>query len=106
MLRALKQRVPGGDQVAIPAYFRDRRYQSISRYPHPTSGLVVPATFIPDLDTVFTSLIGLVPFQHNTELRKTLRKSGTAIHEHLIRSNASLPALAHLLGETLTLPTA
>jgi hypothetical protein len=57
----------------IPSYFfAEKRYLSVSRYPTKDKGIVIPASFLADLDKVFMDLTLLVPFQYNTELKRAL----------------------------------
>jgi HEPN domain-containing protein len=70
MLRTLENKVRGSHAVKIPEYFySDRRYQSVSRYPtNDGKGVLIPATFLDDLDQAFCDLIALIPFHFNTQL--------------------------------------
>ncbi len=73
MLRILKNKSPKKTAVSIPEYFYfEDRYQSVSRYPKEPKGLVIPVSFLTDLDEAFVTLMSLVPFQFNSMLVSTL----------------------------------
>ena len=73
LMRMVQNKARDAKQFAIPEYFyHERRYLMVSRYPSNGKGYVIPSSFREDLDTVFVSLILLVPFQHNTELKRAL----------------------------------
>ena len=84
--------------VSLPGYFyEDRRYQSVSRYPSGGRGLVIPASFLVDLDRSFRELIELVPFQHNTELRRYSAASNRCLRLQLTARNTQAAALRRFL---------
>jgi len=101
--RILRNKVPQGSSVCVPEYFSDgRRYQSLTRYPSKRDALIgIPASFIVDLDDVFYSLLCLVPFQFNTELRRAL--SGRNRRDLLIlrRGNLKIRHMRSVLGQRL-----
>jgi len=71
--RILSNKVPNGAGFTVPEYFyTEQRYLVVSRYPNSGKGLGIPATFVYDLDWTFCCLVRLVPFQHNTELKRVL----------------------------------
>ena len=73
MLERIKDKIPGPCKFTVPAYLCDGKYQSLSRYPDPDGrGYGVPGVLLTDLDKIFTDLIEIVPFQHNSELVRTL----------------------------------
>jgi HEPN domain-containing protein len=73
MIRAIKNKAKDGRSLSCPEYFyRDKRFQSVTRYPANGKGIGIPSHFISDLDAVFYNLIILVPFQFNTELKRAL----------------------------------
>jgi len=99
LLRSVRNKVKGKPALSIPRYFyADRRYQSVSRYPQNGSGLIVPASFLHDLDRSFRELVLLVPFQHNTELRRRLTSSDRGARLQLTTGNAETKALRRFLG--------
>jgi hypothetical protein len=86
MLRILKNKGP------------KKRYLSTSRYPG-DKGLLVPATFLHDLDRVIATLIVLVPFQFNSKLVSILsgRKDYKKKLNSLKRRNKQMKTLrSHL----------
>src|SRR3989454_6572495 len=98
MLRAISNKVRPKPSVSLPGYFyEDKRYQSVSRYPSGGRGLVIPASFLVDLDRSFRELIELVPFQHNTELRRHLAASNRSLRLQLTARNTQAAALRRFL---------
>lgn len=99
MLRTIGNKVKPKRAISVPRYFyADRRYQSVSRYPQHGLGLMVPGSFLPDLDRSFRELVVLVPFQHNTELRRHLTSSDRTVRLQLTSRNAETAALRRFLG--------
>lgn len=100
MLRIFRNKVPGSENFQCPQYlFADSRYQSTSRYPHPTGqGLGVPASFLSDIDVLFFDLVKMVPFQHNTELKRALRETQGKTLSILRRKNSAVRSLRKYLG--------
>ena len=73
LMRMVSNKASNAKQFAVPAYFyHDQRYLTVSRYPTNGKGYIVPSSFTDDLDEVFANLVLLVPFQHNTELKRAL----------------------------------
>jgi HEPN domain-containing protein len=73
MIRAIRNKVRGAKRFECPEYFyAEKRYQSVSRYPANGKGLVVPASFLLDIDRIFRVLVELVPFQYNSLLVNAL----------------------------------
>lgn len=73
LVRSVRNKVPTAKEFNVPQYFyHEQRYHNVSRYPSGTKGLLIPASLITDLDAAFAQLIVLVPFQHNTELKRAL----------------------------------
>lgn len=69
MIRTIRNKAEKGGKFSCPEYFyRDKRFQSVTRYPANGKGVLVPSTFLNDLDEVFSELITLVPFHFNTKL--------------------------------------
>jgi HEPN domain-containing protein len=74
MLNTIGNKVKNGKNLNVPEYFYfEQRYQSVSRYPSSAKkGIGITRIIIYDLDTVFTDLVALVPFQFNSELIHTI----------------------------------
>ena len=73
LARMVKNKACNANAFAVPEYFHfEQRYLTVSRYPSNGKGFLVPASFLQDLDRVFADLVLLVPFQHNTELKRAL----------------------------------
>ncbi|MER3486899.1 MAG: hypothetical protein C4345_13915 [Chloroflexota bacterium] len=105
MLRTLRNKVPGGASAFIPGYFHHgQRYQLLARYPSNGPGLLIPASFLADLDGAFCALVKLVPFQHNTELKRLLGSRDRMARLRLTRGNASASALRRLLRVRVASP--
>jgi len=102
MFNVLRNKAKGQFTFEIPEYFYfEQRYQSVSRYPKNGKGLVIPSTFIEDLDKIFVQLISMVPFQFNSNLIHTLRGKVWKKLVPLRRSNSQMPRLRKLLGVRL-----
>lgn len=100
MLKSVRNKVPGGSAFEIPSYFyKDKRYQSVSRYPSNGIGLEIPATFLEDIDTVFLNLICLVPFQFNSQLVHILRGDRSKDLSILGRRNKTIRKLRGILAK-------
>ena len=98
LLRSVRNKVPRGETFEAPRYFfEEQRYHATSRYPSGTKGIVVPATFLVDLDEMITTLVALVPFQHNTELKRALSGRDPRGLNNLRRGNASIRRLRTVL---------
>jgi HEPN domain-containing protein len=99
MCRMVRNKAPAAGSFAIQPYFYDQqRYLTLSRYPSRGRGLALPASFLQDLDASFAELIALVPFQHNTELRRALTGKDEAIHKALRVKNRQFRTFAAQLG--------
>jgi len=73
MLGTIKNKTENGRSFDCPSYFyNDKRFQSVTRYPANGKGVLVPGSFLADLDSVFCSLVKLVPFQFNSQLKHAL----------------------------------
>lgn len=73
MIKTIKNKAKDGQSFQCPEYFYlNKRFQSVSRYPANGKGLGIPSTLLNDLDLVFYNLVKLVPFQFNSELKRTL----------------------------------
>ena len=103
MIRIIKNKIPNGKNLLLPEYFYfENRYQSVSRYPVIGKGILVPESFMSDLDSIFTDLITLVPFQFNSELMNAL--GGKAYRKYMIirKGNKQLRRLRKHLGLSLS----
>ena len=99
LLRSVRNKAPNAKQVQVPEYLNfEKRYQSVSRYPSGSKGIGIPASFMSDLDAAFASLLSLVPFQFNTELKRALTGKDRKAHLALKRRNAEVSKLWRLLG--------
>lgn len=99
LTRALRNKVPLGRTVELPAYFwHEDRYLTVTRYPTKGRGVVVPATFLTDLDAAFAALLKLTPFQHNTELKRILTRRRGTERTAITRSNAQIRSLRKFLN--------
>ena len=98
LCRAIRNKVPGGRALSLPSYFWDAdRYLVVTRYPTGDRGVLVPASFLSDLDSSFARLLQLSPFQHNTELRRLLAGSRGADRSALTRANGQIRTLRRFL---------
>ena len=91
LIRTVRNKVRGAKEFEVPEYFHfQQRYYSVSRYPKNRRGILIPASFLPDLDIVFTQLLQLVPFQFNSELSRALAGRNNADLTLLRRHNSSM----------------
>jgi HEPN domain-containing protein len=98
MISTIKNKTKNGKGFSCPGYFfQGKRYQSISRYPSSGKGVLVPGTFLDDLDDVICSLIKLVPFQFNTNLKHALSGKDRKNLNILRRNNKQMRALRNYL---------
>lgn len=100
LCRMIRNKVRGASQFEIPAYFNhEKRFLSVSRYPSDGKGVLLPSHTIPDLDRLFVDLITLVPFQHNTELRRALGGKDRSSLIILRRRNGEMRKLRGYLAQ-------
>lgn len=98
MIPTIKNKAKSGKAFSCPTYFyKGKRYQSISRYPSSGKGILVPDTFLDDLDDVICSLIKLVPFQFNTNLKHALSGKDRKNLNILRRNNKKMRELRSFL---------
>lgn len=97
MLLAVQNKVPQSKSIDVPEYFyAGKRYQTDSRYPE--RGIIIPNSFLNDLDTSFLDLIRLVPFQFNSNLVNLFRKDKGNNLDILASSNECLSDLKQFLN--------
>lgn len=86
LTRMVKNKARNAKGLVVPTYFyHEQRYLSVTRYPTNGKGIGMPPSFVEDLDRVFADLALLVPFQHNTELKRALagkNRSGLTALRH------------------------
>jgi HEPN domain-containing protein len=104
LMRILASKGPTGAVIDVPDYFHfEQRYLEASRYPKDGQGLIVPATFLDDLDRTVAELILLVPFQFNSILVRVMKagsKGGRDRLRVLARSNRQMRAIrGHLKSQ-------
>ncbi|MGH9551150.1 MAG: HEPN domain-containing protein, partial [Terriglobales bacterium] len=103
LCRMVRNKMHGAQSFTIPDYFyHEQRYLKTSRYPNGDNGLGIPAEFLVDLDRVFVELLPLVPFQHNTEIKRALRGKDKNMLLALRRRNPYMRRLRATLGVSLT----
>lgn len=99
LVRTLRNKVPRAKGFDVPRYFfHEQRYQNVSRYPSGSRGVLIPASFIGDLDAAFANLVALVPFQHNTELKRALAGRDTKALTVLRLRNNEMRRIRKVLG--------
>jgi HEPN domain-containing protein len=100
--RMVRNKVPGGKSVALPPYFSHKqRYLTTSRYPQHGDGILVPASFLNDLDAAFVGLLCLTPFQFNTELKKILALRSSPERNAIVAGNRHAKVLRRFLAVRL-----
>ncbi len=100
LTRMVKNKARNVSGLAIPIYFYNgQRYLTVSRYPTNGKGIGIPASFVDDLDRVFTDLILLVPFQHNTELKHALSGKSRSALVTLRHKNQQIRRLRNALRQ-------
>lgn len=101
LLRTLRNKVRGATGLEVPKYFYfDKRYQATARYPTHGQGLVIPGSFLDDLDAAFSDLVFLVPFQFNSELKRLLLAPDSRPRRMLTRRNRRSRRLQRFLKVT------
>ena len=102
LARMVKNKARNAEGLLVPEYFyAEQRYLSVSRYPAGDKGVVIPGSFLIDLDHTFASLIVIVPFQHNTELRHALSGAKHSSLAALRYKNVEMKLLRNSLGVRL-----
>ena len=100
--RMVRNKVPCGRDVSVPAYFgHQQRYLMTSRYPQHGNGILLPASFLNDLDAAFVGLLFLTPFQFNTELKNILSLRSSPERNAIVTGNAHEKFLRRFLGVRL-----
>ncbi len=103
ILNSIKNKVRNGKGISVPVYlYADQRYQSVARYPSSGKGVVIPSTLIEDLDSLFTSLVSLVPFQFNSALIHALSGKEFKMLLVLRKGNKQMRRLRKLLGVSIS----
>jgi HEPN domain-containing protein len=98
LCRIVGNKVPGAKGFRVPTYFyHEKRYLTVTRYPTGGKGVGIPGRLLSDLDAAFAKLISLVPFQHNTNLKRVLRGKLPHHLAALRAKNANFRALKRLL---------
>jgi HEPN domain-containing protein len=102
LARMVANAAPGADGFSVPRYFyHEQHYLTVSRYPTAGKGLVIPSSFLDDLDSVFADLVLFVPFQHNTELKHALRGEDRSVLNALRSGNRHVRRLRSALAVSL-----
>lgn len=74
MIEAIRNKVQGAKSFECPEYiYSEQRFQAVTRYPNNGRGVLIPSSFLDDLDYLFCSLVEMVPFQFNSELFRALK---------------------------------
>ena len=102
LTRMVKNKARGKPSIEVPTYFyHEQRYLMTTRYPTNGKGVLVPGTFLDDLDQIFADVLLLVPFQHNTELMHSLAGRTREALLHLRKGNKQVRRLRAALGVKL-----
>jgi HEPN domain-containing protein len=102
LARMVKNKARNAKELDVPEYFyAEQRYLSVSRYPARGKGVLIPVSFLADLDHTFARLVFLVPFQHNTELKRALAGTKNSNLAALRYKNAEMKQLRGFLGVRL-----
>lgn len=102
LTRMVKNKAGGKPSIEVPTYFyHEQRYLMSTRYPTNGKGVLVPGTFLDDLDHIFADVLLLVPFQHNTELKHSLAGHTRVSLLHLRKGNKQVRRLRAALGVKL-----
>lgn len=98
LTRMVRNKVRNAKHIQVPEYFYfEQRYLTVARYPSNGKGYVVPPSLVEDLDRVFAELVVLVPFQHNTELKRALAGTDRKALLALRKSNGQMRKLRQAL---------
>ena len=102
MIRTMRNKVKGAEQFDCPEYFySDQRFQSVTRYPAKGKGVLVPGSFLNNLDYVFCTLVKLVPFQFNSEFIRALNGKNRKDLMILRKKNSEIRGLRKALNVNL-----
>lgn len=102
LTRMVKNKARGKPEIEVPQYFfHEQRYLMTTRYPTSDKGVLLPGSFLDDLDQVFADALMLVPFQHKTELLRSLAGRSRDSLLHLRRGNKQMRRLRAALGVRL-----
>jgi hypothetical protein len=73
MVRMVNNTVRPKPALRVPAYFyNQQRLSTVTRYPRHGVGVLIPFSYIDDLDKVFTALARMVPIPRNTQLARAI----------------------------------
>ena len=98
LTRMVRNKARDATHVQVPEYFYfEQRYLTVARYPSNGKGFLVPPSLLEDLDRVFAELVVLVPFQHNTELKRALAGKDPKSLSALRRGNRQMRKLRQAL---------
>jgi HEPN domain-containing protein len=98
LTRMVRNKAKNANHIQVPEYFYfEQRYLTVARYPSSGKGFLVPPSLLEDLDRVFAELVVLVPFQHNTELKRALAGVDRKALLALRKSNGQMRMLRQAL---------
>lgn len=102
MIITIRNTVKGAKRFECPEYlYNDKRFQSVTRYPAKGKGVLIPGSFLNDLDHVFCTLVKLVPFQFNSELLWALNGKNRKDLMILRKNNLKIRGLRKALNVNL-----
>ena len=102
MIKTIRNKTNNGKHFDCPEYFySNKRFQSVTRYPANGKGVGIPGTLLNDLDLVFCNLVKLVPFQFNSELKRTLTGKNKKNLNILRKNNSQIKNLRRFLNVRL-----
>lgn len=87
--------------VIAPYFYNEQRYLNTSRYLTNSKGLLIPNCFLNDLDKIFSDLIALVPFQHNSALKKAISGKNKTELAMIRTKNLQMKKLRKFLNQQL-----
>jgi|SRR2546428_5265076 len=94
MVRMVNNKARPTPALRVPAYFyQQQRLLSVSRYPRQGLGVLLPASFLDDLDRIFAELACVVGIPRNTRLAVAAQSPHSHLGRILAEHNESIEVL-------------
>lgn len=94
MVRMVNNKARPDPRLSVPAYFyHEQRFLSVARYPRQGLGVLIPASFLDDLDRVFAELVRIIPIPGNTRFAAAVRSPSSSLGRILAMDNESIGIL-------------
>ena len=94
MVRMVNNKARPAPRLRVPSYFyHQQRFLSVARYPRQGLGVLIPASFLDDLDRVFAELACVIPIPSNTRFAVAVRSPASHLGRILAMDNESIGIL-------------